>query len=221
MSELENKDAAGKEVNAEKYDINLENSWHYGTPGDLDSLDNKAERPSKEGKNYRSDKMFLRIAVPLILLVLIAAVWFFKESGKKPAPADNPDFALETESIDFDKLKSYGLPMLIDFGSEGCAPCRLMYPTLIKLNEEWQGKVIVKFADVWKYTSAADGYPVTVIPTQFFFYADGKPYVPGKPLDIELKMYKNSLTGEHVFTSHEGYISEDDLRKIYEEIGAK
>jgi len=49
-----------------------------------------------------------------------------------------------------------------------------MAPVLEKLHSEWQGKVIVHFVDVWKYTTAANNFPVTVIQTQMFFNADGK-----------------------------------------------
>ncbi len=49
-----------------------------------------------------------------------------------------------------------GFPIIIDFGADSCIPCKEMAPVLKKLNEEWQGKVIVKFVDVWKYPDAAD-----------------------------------------------------------------
>ena len=76
--------------------------------------------------------------------------------------------------LELEKLKSYGLPILIDFGSEGCMPCRQMKPTLIELNEELRGKAIIKYIDVWEYPEAAEGFDFSLIPTQFFINKDGK-----------------------------------------------
>lgn len=40
-------------------------------------------------------------------------------------------FDLEaTNNFNLDELKSYGLPMIIDFGSDSCIPCKEMAPTL-------------------------------------------------------------------------------------------
>ena len=70
---------------------------------------------------------------------------------------------------------------MIDFGADSCIPCKEMAPVLKELNEELRGKVIIKFVDVWKYQSLAEGYPISVIPTQVFFDKDGKPYTPKDP----------------------------------------
>ena len=81
---------------------------------------------------------------------------------------DHPDFELEAKSIDLEKLRTYGLPIIIDFGADSCIPCKEMAPVLKKLNAEMRGSVIVKFVDVWKNGGAADGFPIQVIPTQLF-----------------------------------------------------
>lgn len=89
---------------------------------------------------------------------------------------NDPNFNLNATSLELEKLKSYGLPILIDFGSEGCMPCRQMKPTLIELNEELRGKAIIKYIDVWEYPEAAEGFDFSLIPTQFFINKDGKVY---------------------------------------------
>lgn len=121
--------------------------------------------------------------------------------------------------MDLEKLTSYGLPIIFDFGSEGCDPCRRMKPGLIAVNEAMQGKAIVKFLDVWEYTDAAAGYPITLIPTQMFINADGTPYVPGEDIDIEFTTYNNRETGEHALTLHEGMLTEDEMLRILEDMG--
>jgi len=49
------------------------------------------------------------------------------------------------------------------------------------LNEELQGKAIVKFVDMWKYEELAKGYPISPISTQMFIDENGKPYNPKNP----------------------------------------
>jgi len=133
----------------------------------------------------------------------------------------NSDFLLAASAIDLDKLKSYGLPIIIDFGADSCIPCKEMAPVLKKLNKEWQGKVIVKFVDVWKYPDASGDFPVQMIPTQFFFDAQGNPYVPSDPEAMQMQMYVMKETGKHVYTAHVGGITEAQLRVVFEEMGIK
>ncbi len=130
---------------------------------------------------------------------------------------------LKISEVDLDKIKSYKMPFVIDFGSDQCVPCRQMAPVLETLNEEWQGKAIVHFVDVWKYNTAADGFPLSVIPTQFFYNADGTPYVPSESIqnNMEFTMYSDKSTGKHSFTAHQGGITEAQMRQIFDEMGMK
>lgn len=138
------------------------------------------------------------------------------------AVPNNPDFGLHvTEKIDLEKLKSYGLPIIIDFGSDSCIPCKEMAPVLKELNAELKGKAIVKFVDVWKYKELSKGYPISVIPTQVFFDAGGKPYNPADPVSRQLRQYTSRETGELVFTTHEGKMTKEQLLDILGEMGMK
>ncbi|MGB4661330.1 MAG: thioredoxin family protein [Mobilitalea sp.] len=130
---------------------------------------------------------------------------------------------LEISSVDLEEIKSYELPIVIDFGSDECIPCKQMAPVLVTLNEEWQGKAIIHFVDVWKNTNAANDFPVTVIPTQIFYNADGTPFVPSDELaaEIEFTKYEAKDTKEHLFTVHQGGITEEQMRKIFAEMGVE
>ncbi len=186
-------------------------------------------------KQGLSKNITLRIIIPVLIVVAISAIWYFKNAEKKPAVANdvvsssitsstntNPDFSLlVTEKLDLEKLKSYGLPIIIDFGADSCIPCKEMAPVLKELNQELQGKAIVKFVDVWKYQSFAEGYPISLIPTQVLFDAEGKPYTPKDADAMELKMYSLKDTKEHVFTTHEGGITKEDLLAMLKEMGLK
>ena len=125
-----------------------------------------------------------------------------------------------TEDFDLEKILSYGLPVVIDFGSDSCIPCQEMAPILSKLNEELRGKVIVIFVDVSVNPDAGRVVPLRVIPTQFFFDANGKPYVPHSA-DSGFVIYNHKATGEHMFTAHEGGMTEEEILAVLEEMGVE
>jgi thioredoxin 1 len=166
-------------------------------------------------------KKIIKLIVPVCIVLVIAGIWIFKNYGKSldGEAINKEDFALEASSVDLDTLTAYNLPIIIDFGSDSCIPCQEMAPVLKTMNAEMQGKAIIKFIDVWKYTDAADGFPVQVIPTQLFINADGTPYVPGEEIDIEFAMYNYKDTGEHAFTVHQGGLTEDQMRAILADMG--
>ena len=182
-------------------------------------------------------KRTTQILVLLGIALAIVAVWFFKnnESTKAQtlpaaqistpanpavAPKNEGDFALLANAIDLDALTANNLPIIIDFGADSCEPCKAMAPVLLKLNAELQGVAIIKFVDVWKNPDASKGFPVQVIPTQFFILADGSPYVPSEDIGIDFGMYNMRETGEHVFTVHQGGLTEEQMRRILADMGA-
>lgn len=137
-------------------------------------------------------------------------------------PEGGADFSLAaTEAIDFETMSSYGLPMIIDYGSDSCIPCKQMAPVLETMNREMENKAFIKFVDVWKYMEAANNVPVQVIPTQVLVNADGTPFVPSDELagQIEFVQYTTRDTGEHVFTVHQGGMTEEQMRLILAEMG--
>jgi len=166
----------------------------------------------------------IKIIIPVLLVCAIAGIWAAKNSKKDMDSVDvvNPDFVLHvTETIDLDKLKSYGLPIIIDFGADSCIPCKEMAPVLKKLNAELIGKAIIRFVDVWKYQQLAQGFPVELIPTQIFFDAEGKPFKPQSPEEMQMKLYSTRDTNEHVFTAHEGGMTKEQMLRALKEMGMK
>jgi thioredoxin 1 len=175
------------------------------------------------GDTKKSNKgIAVKIIIPIILICVIAGIWVVKNIRKDTVAlgVNNADFALHvTEKIDLEKLKSYGLPIIIDFGADSCIPCKEMAPVLEKLNEELRGKAIIRFVDVWKYPELEQGFPISVIPTQVLFNKDGKPYLPSDENAAGMLQYTSKETKEHIFTIHEGGITEETLLKILSEMG--
>lgn len=178
-----------------------------------------------EGKSMKSRKgLVVKIIVPVLILSVLVGIWIVKNNKKDivTAGGGNPDFALHvTQKLDLEKLKSYGIPIVIDFGSDSCIPCKQMAPVLEELNKELQGKAIVRFVDVWKYQDLAEGYPISVIPTQILIDANGNPYKPKDAQTLQMKMYSSKDTGEHVFTAHEGGVTKEQLLSALKEMGLK
>lgn len=177
------------------------------------------ENPKKSKIN-----IILKIAIPVLIVCIIAGIWVVKDmqKGTSSKDGDNQDFTLNvTESLNLEQLKSYGLPIIIEFGSDSCIPCKQMAPIIESLNEELRGKAIIRFVDVWKYPDLANGIPLSVIPTQVFFDSNGKPYNPADPNALSMNLYTTKDSSEHVFTTHEGTITKDELLTILKEMGMK
>lgn len=169
-------------------------------------------------------KRLLRILLPIIIVIIIAGIWVVKNTrdADEMLLNDGSDFALHaTSALDLAKLQSYGLPIIIDFGADSCIPCKEMAPVLRELNLELRDQAIIKFVDVWKYPALAEGYPITVIPTQVFYDVSGKPYAPKDPQASGMKLYALKDSGEHVYTTHEGGLTKEALLKILGEMGGK
>lgn len=184
--------------------------------------------------------LLIKILVPVLIVAVLGGMWLIKNrqdisedsettqasqsDTDLPEELQDADFELrETEAIDFEKMASYGIPMIVDYGADTCIPCKEMAPVLEKANEEFRGKAFVKFINVWEYPDAANNVPVQVIPTQVLVNADGTPFVPSEELasQIEFLMYSHRETGEHVFTVHQGGLTEEQMRMILKEMGVE
>ena len=174
--------------------------------------------------------LWVKILVPILIIVAIGGIWIFKTVSQEPANDKLPDnlegadFSLNaTQEIDFEALSEYGLPIIADYGANSCIPCKQMAPVLKTLNAEMQDKAFIKFVDVWQYYEAAANVPVQVIPTQVFFNADGTPFVPSDELatEIQFDMYSDKTTGKHTFTIHQGGLTEEQMRAILKEMGVE
>lgn len=182
----------------------------------------------------KNKNLWVKILVIILTLVVVAGIYVYKKAEEEKQNnqntvqnetenTDEGSSALEISSVDLEDIKSYGLPFVIDFGSDSCIPCKQMAPVLVTLHEDFEGKAIVHFVDVWKNTTAATDFPVSVIPTQIFYNADGTPFVPSDTLlqEIEFTMYGSEDSNEHLFTVHQGGITEEQMRKIFAEMGVE
>ena len=73
----------------------------------------------------------------------------------------------------FDKEAAQGAPMLVDFWATWCGPCKMLAPTVEKLAERYDGKVVVGKVDVDDEPELAQRFGVMSIPT-LVVLKDGK-----------------------------------------------
>ena len=164
-------------------------------------------------------KKIISAIVVIIIILVIIGIWFIKNIEKNKTEITNEDFSLEImDEFDIEKLKSYNLPIIIDFGSDGCMPCREMFPAVEQLNKELQGKAIVRFIDVWKYPDLAKDYPIELIPTQMFINSDGTPYTPENADELGLEFMKDE-NGKHIYTMHVGGLTFEQMKTMLKEMG--
>ncbi|MCF7942197.1 MAG: thioredoxin [Spirochaetia bacterium] len=176
-------------------------------------------------------KTGIRIIVSLLIVVIVSGLWVLKQQQEATLREENtstravgipmnPDFTLDVQSpIDLERLKSYKIPILIDFGADTCIPCKEMAPVLEDLNSRLQGKAIIRFVDVGKYPDLATAYPVRVIPTQLLIDSDGRPYTPSAASKLQILMYTDKEGGDHTLSTHEGGMTEAMLLQVLGEMG--
>ena len=66
-----------------------------------------------------------------------------------------------------------GLPVIVDFYSDGCGPCRMMAPIFKKLAKQKEGKAVFAKVDTNQIHQLSSRYGVRSIPT-FIFFLNGK-----------------------------------------------
>ena len=168
-------------------------------------------------------KLVIKIAAPMLVIAVIIGMLLYKTESKKDAGNPDLDNPLEITAVDMEALKSHGLPIILDFGSDTCPPCREMHPVLVSLNEKYQNKALIHYINLSYPVEGASQFPLQYTPTQFFFNADGTPFVPGDELSekLDFRYYSDRNSGQLVYTVHIGALSESELEMILAEMGVK
>lgn len=191
-------------------------------------------KDNTSNNNLNRKSVWLKIVVIIAILVVILAIFLIKnnmgatnsEIGSQiqlQTDSSNKKYPLNLQKADLEAFKAYGVPTIIDFGADTCVPCKQMAPVLEKMNKEMGEKAAIQFVDVWKYTEGVDSFPISLIPTQVFINSDGTPYVPSEKIsaEIEFTKYQSKSTEEHVFTIHQGALTEDQFKEILSEMGVE
>lgn len=68
-----------------------------------------------------------------------------------------------------EKVIKSDIPVLVDFYSDSCIPCKMLAPVLGELEEEWEGKLAVYKVNVNYDTELVQQYAVMGAPTLILF----------------------------------------------------
>jgi thioredoxin 1 len=93
-------------------------------------------------------------------------------------------------------LKNVKTPVLVDFYADWCGPCRQLSPTIQKLADEYQGKVLVLKVNVDKAQNLVRTENIKSIPTVFILDKKGKVVerlVGPQPLEKYTKLLEQHL----------------------------
>ncbi len=167
-------------------------------------------------------KNILRIAVPLAIIIIVGGMYYLRSVEDASETGSDVATPLIVEEINVDELIAYELPIMLAFGGEECQPCKLMRPDLTKIHDELEGKASIVYGDIWAKPELAADYPITVVPSQVFFNADGTPYLPSEEIQQiipGIKLYRDENTEELIYTVHEGMLSELEMNEIFEDMG--
>ena len=171
-------------------------------------------------------KNIITIIVLIVVVLGIVGAWFIKNNKKESqenielnnTENTNEDFALNvTGNLDMEKLKSYKLPIIIDFGAEWCPPCNMMKPDIVKLNKELQGEAIIRIVDVDQNIDAADGYKINLLPTQILINSDGTPYIPQDNSIDGFETIKDE-NGNALYTMHVGILTRPQILTLIDQM---
>ena len=78
------------------------------------------------------------------------------------------EITLTKENFD-SVISSVDMPVLVDFWAPWCGPCRMLAPTVKKIAEKYEGKVIVGKVNVDDDPELARRYGIMYIPTLIVF----------------------------------------------------
>ncbi len=92
--------------------------------------------------------------------------------GKCGGALDMHRFAVPVQLGDRDLqdfLSSSGLPVLVDFYSPGCGPCRALAPLIDSLARRFVGELVIAKLDTNQHARSASLYNIRGVPTLMFF----------------------------------------------------
>jgi len=76
----------------------------------------------------------------------------------------------EWNESDFDTTLQAEVPVLVDFWSPTCGPCRALVPILEELAEENDGDVIIGKVNTTQCPALGARFDIDMLPTLLFFY---------------------------------------------------
>ncbi|HLU84181.1 MAG TPA: thioredoxin domain-containing protein [Vicingaceae bacterium] len=89
-------------------------------------------------------------------------------------PSDTEDHNIKTVSLaDFKTMITTDQPVLVDFHTVWCAPCKKMAPVIDEIETAYTEKAVVKRIDIDKSKEVAEAYEISGVPV-FIIFVNGQ-----------------------------------------------
>ena len=197
---------------------------------------------NQDNVKKNSKSIIFKIIIVLVIILLIVGVYFFKKSQDEElltstnvenstnTNQEEVSIMFDEETLDIEKLTSYGVPVIIDFTANYCPSCREFLPILKDLKKQYGDDIIIKVINLDDYPNLANEYNITSIPTQLLFNADGTPCVPSEYMSLNIETVYDD-ENNHIYTKHfaassykkmqvflyeMGLDNEEDVKEFYE-----
>jgi len=112
--------------------------------------------------------------------------------GRCREPLPLPGSVIELDDRGFESVVSGAtVPVLVDFYSPTCGPCRMLAPVIEDIARRYQGRVLVAKYDTSRHQAVAAAFQIRGVPTLVFF-SGGRPVdqvvgaVPGQEIEQRL-----------------------------------
>ena len=89
-------------------------------------------------------------------------------------PAASEPTQISPKATFAQEIAAYGKPVMVDFGSTSCIPCKMMVPVLEELKTKYPSQLKTIFVHVNEDPDKTQEFGIRTIPTQIFFDATGK-----------------------------------------------
>ena len=76
----------------------------------------------------------------------------------------------ELNDSNFDTMLQEEIPVLVDFWSPTCGPCRTLVPILDELAEDNEGDAVICKVNTAQYPELGARFSIDTLPTLLFFY---------------------------------------------------
>jgi thioredoxin 1 len=86
------------------------------------------------------------------------------------------------------------------------------------MHEKYGDQIIIKNIDLNQVPDAANDFPLSFVPAQFMYQADGTPFVPSETTPVQLQRHFLRGTSEHVLTGHVGAIQDEPFEQLILEL---
>lgn len=113
----------------------------------------------------------MKCLLVVVFTIALMSIGYSQEVVKSDDSATTSTVSKDDQTTKTAEVK---LPKMVELGSVGCIPCKMMAPIVEELTTELKGVVDFEFIDVNKFRDKAEQYKVRVIPLQVFLDEDGK-----------------------------------------------